>query len=93
MNKLTKAKKINVFLKPCNEKQELNYFEDFAGTPTHIVNRSLEMIDGLKAVFPNGDFSVKIESSDLEQTLYLDSDIIFDKDFNEIASVQDFIKR
>lgn len=82
---------LNVFLKPCNEKNELNYFEDFTGTPKQIINRSIQIIDGLKLVLPKGEFSMKIESPELQKTLYLDSDILFDDDFNKICNVKDFI--
>lgn len=84
-------KRINVYLKPCNEKQELNCFEDFTGTPEEIINRSLEIINGLQNTLPQSVFSMKIESPELEQTLYLDSDMLFDKNFNEIGNVRDFI--
>ncbi len=87
----SKEKEICVFLKPYNEKQDLNYFEKFIGTPKQVVNRSMEIIYGLKAVLKNGDFSVRIENSNLTETLYLDSENLFDSDFNEIGSVEDFL--
>ncbi len=85
------SKPICVFLKPCVEKQDLNYFEQFTGTPEQILNRSMEIIHGLKTIFKNADFSVKIEDTNLTQSLYLDSDILFDENFNEIGSVEDYI--
>lgn len=85
-----KRKQICVYLKPCNEKQELNYFENFVGTPKQVVSRSIEIIQGLQEVLRNGDFSVKIENSDSTQTLYLDSENLFDNDFNVIGTVEDF---
>lgn len=87
-----KERRICVFLKPCVEKQDLNYLEKFVGTPEQILNRSLEIIKGLKATFKNGDFSVKIENTNLIQTLYLDSEILFDSDFNEIGKVEDYLQ-
>lgn len=86
-----KDTKIIVALKPCNEKQELNYFESFKGTPKQIIERSLEMIFGLNKVLKNGDFSVKIESFDSYRTLYLDAMNLFDEDFNIIGKVEDFM--
>jgi len=87
----SKQKQICVFIKPCIEKQDLNYHEIFTGTPEQILNRSMEIINGLKEIFKNADFSVKIENTELTQTVYLDSDILFDKDFNEIGNVEDYI--
>lgn len=92
LHKKSTKTQIDVFLKPCNEKQELNYLEDFTGTPEQIINRSIQMIDGLHSTFPTGEFSVKIESPNLEQTLYLDSNILFDGDFNEVGDIRDFIQ-
>lgn len=86
-----KGKKICVFLKPCVEKQDLNFVEPFVGTPEQILNRSLKIVEGLKAIFNTEDFSVKIETLDLTQTLYLDSEILFDSELNEIGKVEDYL--
>lgn len=93
-NVLMKAngKKICVFLKPCVEKQDLNFVETFTGTPEQIMNRSLKIIEGLRVIFNNTDFSVKIENLDLTQTLYLNSEVLFDDEFNEIGKVEDYLK-
>ncbi|HMS39836.1 MAG TPA: hypothetical protein PKE69_06385 [Pyrinomonadaceae bacterium] len=82
---------ICVFIKPCIEKQELNYSETFLGTPEQILNRSREIINGLKAVFRNDDFSVRIVKPDLTQMIVLDSGILFDSDFNEIGKIEDYL--
>ncbi len=92
-NSIVKKEKtsIRVALKPCNEKHELNYFETVVGTPTQIIDRSMEIIYGLNKTFKNGDFSVKIESLDLTKTIYLDSENLFDESFNVIGKVEDFM--
>lgn len=87
----TVEKLLSVALKPCNEKQELNYFETVVGTPNQIIERSMEIIFGLNKTLKNGDFSVKIESFDLTKTIYLDSENLFDDSFNIIGKVEDFI--
>jgi hypothetical protein len=87
----SKVKPICVFIKPCVEKQDLNFVETFTGTPKQIISRSIEIIKGLESVFKNADFSVKIEKLDLTQTLYLDSGIFFDNDFNEVANIEDYL--
>lgn len=88
--KLPKSK-IQVFLRPCNEKQDLNFVEIFNGTPEQIIARSIEIIDGLTSVLRSNDFSVKIESLDLSQAVYLDKENLFDADFNIIGETADFI--
>ncbi len=90
-NQNEKESKLTVALKPCNEKQEINYFESFNGTPKQIIDRSMEMIFGLNKILKNGDFSVKIESFDLTRILYLDSENLLDENFNIIGNVEDFM--
>lgn len=91
LNLIRAEKQICVYLKPCNEKQDLNYFEKFVGTPKQIINRSLEIINGLKMIFKGADFSIKIENTDLTQMLYLDSETIFDNNFIEFGNVEDYL--
>lgn len=80
-----------VFLKPFNEKQELNYVETFVGTPDQIISRSIQIIEGLTTVLTLGTFSVKIESSDLSQAVFVDARNLYDLDFNAIGETADFI--
>lgn len=80
-----KEKEICVYLKPLNEKQELNYFEKFVGTPKQIINRSMEIIHGLQSVLKHGDFSVKVRDISSTQTIYLDSESLFDNNFEVIG--------
>lgn len=86
----TVEKRLSVSLKPCNEKQEINYFESFTGTPKQIIERSVEIVNGLNSILKNGDFSIKIESFDLTKAIYLDSNNLFDEDFNIVGKIQDF---
>jgi hypothetical protein len=88
----SQEKQIVVYLKPCNEKQELNYQETFIGTAKEILERSLEIIHGLNSVLRYGTFSVKIERSDLTQSLYLDSEYLFNNNFDVIGVVDEFSK-
>lgn len=83
--------KLQVFLQPCNEKQDLNYIETFVGTPAQIAKRSIQIIEGLSAVLTLGDFSVKIQSANFPQVVYLDNQNLFDADFNTIGNTNDFI--
>lgn len=78
---------ICVFLKPCIEKQEMNLFEKFTGTPFEIFTRSIEIITGLERIFHGKDFSMKIDNIDSTQTIYLDSSFLFDNEFNEIGNI------
>jgi hypothetical protein len=91
--KLVKLPKstIEVFLRPCNEKQDLNFVGIFNGTPEQIIARSIQIIDGLTSVLQSNDFSVKIESLNLSQTVYLDKQNLFDSEFNIIGETADFI--
>lgn len=88
---LTKSqeKQIQVYLKPCNEKQELNYQETFAGTPKQIIQRSLEIIGGLQNVLACGDFSVKVENQNFSKAIYINSEHIVDDEFNVIEIITD----
>lgn len=86
-----KATHLEVSLMPCIEKQELNYYEIFRGTPRQLIDRSLEIIFGLSKVLKNDNFSVRIQSFDLTKTVYLDSENLFDEDFNIIGKVEDFM--
>jgi len=50
---------ISVLLQPCNENQELNYIENYKGTPDTIIQHCLEIIAGLQKTLRLGTFSVK----------------------------------
>jgi len=78
---------ISVLLQPCNENQELNYLENYRGTPGAIIQYCLEMIFGLQKALRFGEFSVKIESSNLIDCIYVDSKFIYDKNFEKISSI------
>jgi len=79
---------LSVFISPCNENQELNYMETFKGTPDEIVRHSLEIIKGLKATLRLGTFSIKIESPNLEDCIYVDEQNIYDEEFNVISQIK-----
>ena len=87
----SKNTKLELSIIPCIEKQELNFCESFKGTPKQLINRSLEIIYGLNKVLKNDDFSIKIQSFDLTKTIYLNSENLFDEDFNIIGKVEDFM--
>ncbi|HQU83975.1 MAG TPA: hypothetical protein PKY59_12645 [Pyrinomonadaceae bacterium] len=92
MNKLTirkKAELLKVWISPCNENQELNYMETFSGTPEAIIRHSLEIIEGLQKVLKLGTFSVKIESSNLTECVYVDAENVYDHEFNIISEISE----
>lgn len=94
MNQLitqTQEKQIQVYLKPCNEKQELNYQESFTGTTEQIVERSLEIIGGLQSILTNGSFSVKVQNQNLSRAVYIDSEHIFDDEFNVVQIIENSV--
>lgn len=81
------SRAIRVYIQPCNENQELNYMENFTGTPAEIVTYSLDMIAGLKKTLKQGTFSVKIESVNFADGIYIDEQNVYDRDFEIIAPV------
>jgi hypothetical protein len=48
---------------PQNEGQELNYIEEFMGTPRNAKWRAKTIADGLQMILRQGDISVKVEDS------------------------------
>lgn len=89
-NKLQIARKentIKVWISPCNENQELNYMETFKGTPEAIIRHSLEIIEGLQKILKLGTFSVKIESSNLAECIYVNAENVYDHEFNIISPI------
>lgn len=90
--KTTSIQKINttlkVWIQPCNENQELNYIETFKGTPDAIIRHSLEIIKGLRQTLRLGTFSVKIESPNLDDCIYVDEQNIYDENFEIINSIE-----
>lgn len=85
----SQEKQIQVYLKPCNEKQELNYQEPFEGTPHQIIKRSLEIIGGLQRVLARGDFSVKVENQNFSKAIYINSEHILDDEYNVVEILTD----
>lgn len=90
--KTTAIQKINttmkVWIQPCNENQELNYVETFKGTPDAIIRHSLEIIKGLQTTLRLGTFSIKIESPNLDECIYVDEQNIYDENFNVISQIE-----
>lgn len=84
---ITRKETIKVWISPCNENQELNYMETFKGTPEAIIRHSLEIIEGLKKVLKLGTFSVKIESEQLTECIYVDAENVYDHEFSVIAQI------
>lgn len=78
---------ISVLLQPCNENQELNYIETYKGTPNEIIQHCLEITAGLQKTLRLGTFSVKIESQNLTDCIYVDLENIYDKNFEIISSI------
>ena len=83
---------IKVLIQPCNENQEMNYLETFKGTPDAIIRHSLEIIKGLQTALRQGTFSVKIESENLTDCIYLDEQNIYDENFEVINSIENGAK-
>lgn len=80
---------MQVLIQPCNENQELNYMETFKGTPEGIIRHSLEIIKGLQTTLTQGSFTVKIESPNLDDCIYVDEQNIYDENFEVISSIRD----
>lgn len=80
---------IKVYIQPCNENQELNYLETVKGDAQAIIAHSIKMIHGLKAVLTKGTFSVKIESENLKDCIYVDEENIYDQNFEVICPIAD----
>ncbi|MDQ3062657.1 MAG: hypothetical protein M3R14_07310 [Acidobacteriota bacterium] len=78
---------ISVLLQPCNENQELNYIENYKGTPDTIIQHCLEIIAGLQKTLRLGTFSVKIESQNFTDCIYVDLENLYDKNFERISSI------
>lgn len=81
--------KIKVFIQPCNEGQEMNYCERYSGEATEIIAHSIRIIQGLKSLLTNGTFSIKIESENLEECVYVDENFIYDFAFEIIANLNE----
>lgn len=79
---------ISVLIQPCNENQELNYIETFKGTPDAIIRHSLDIIKSLQKALRFGTFSVKIESENLADCIYVDAENIYDENFEIISRIE-----
>ncbi|TAH20275.1 MAG: hypothetical protein EAZ08_06500 [Cytophagales bacterium] len=83
---------LKVYIQPCNEKQELNYVENFEGNIKEILVRSQEILVGLKKLFPKGDFSIKIEDLQCTQLRFVDSENLYDENFNKVISLNQILQ-
>jgi hypothetical protein len=80
---------ISVLIQPCNENQEMNYIARFKGTAETIIVHSLNIIKGLKLTLPDGTFSVKVESPNLEDCIFIDENHVYDQNFEIIADINE----
>jgi hypothetical protein len=80
-----------VILTPCNESQSMTYCENFVGTIKEILLRSNEIIDGLKVLFPKGDFSIQIEDTKCEQIRFIHLGFVFDDDGKIVGNINDHV--
>lgn len=75
---------------PCNEGQSMTYQENFTGSLEDLFLRCNEIVEGLKSIFPAGEFSVLIENSAFDNyVLYVPSTGILDSDGNLLFSFND----
>lgn len=73
----------NFKLTPCNEGHSMTYLETCKGNLKDLYARCNEIVEGLKSIFPLGDFSVLIENSTFDNyVLYVPSAGILDKNGN-----------
>ncbi|TAG91612.1 MAG: restriction endonuclease subunit M [Bacteroidetes bacterium] len=80
-----------VILTPCNESQPMTYYESFKGTIKDTLARSLNMIKGLKQLFPKGNFSVKIEDTKYEQIRFVNFGFVLDDNGKIMGSINDYL--
>jgi hypothetical protein len=80
---------IHAVIQPCNENQELNYSETYKGDAQAVIAYSIKMIRGLKLILSKGTFSVKIESVNLDDCIYVDEQHIYNTDFEVIADINE----
>ena len=77
------TKNYNFKLTPCNEGHSMTYLETCTGNLENLFARCNEIVKGLKAIFPLGDFSVLIENSTFDNyVLYVPLIGILDNDGN-----------
>lgn len=73
----------NFKLTPCNEGHSMTYSENCKGNLQDLFVRCNEIAEGLKSIFPFGDFSVLIENSTFDNyVLFVPSKGILDNDGN-----------
>ncbi len=80
-----------ILITPCNEGHSMTYYENFVGTIKEILLRSNEIINGLKILFPKGDFSVQIEDLKCKQIRFVHSGFVFDDNGKIVGSLNDYI--
>ncbi|MBL7786015.1 MAG: HEAT repeat domain-containing protein [Chitinophagales bacterium] len=82
---------VEVIITPCNENQSMAYCESVKGTIKQILIRCCSIVDNLKQLFPNGDFSTKIEDLKCSQTLFVDNQNLYDENRNVIANINQIL--
>ncbi|TAE00533.1 MAG: hypothetical protein EAZ97_05640 [Bacteroidetes bacterium] len=87
----TKNNILEVIITPCNEGHSMTYCENFMGTIKEILLRSQEILIGLKKIFSQGDFSIKIEDTECKQIRFVHSGFIFDNYGKIVGNLNDYI--
>jgi hypothetical protein len=87
---LEKTKIYEFILTPCNEGQSMNFLETCKGNVQDLFVRCNNIVEGLKSLFPSGDFSVLIENQTFDDYISFISAVgVLDKNGNLLLKFND----
>lgn len=84
VRKFAESPSVEVILNIQNEGHEMPYAERFEGTPEKIVERSRNIVRRLSRLFPQGSWSVKIESVLDWDYITINDSGVWDSNWNSI---------